>query len=161
MMASCTLDQALLNAIESERAAAHFFRARASTEASPATRELVLHFAERAEQDASKIERVVSRVEEGEFAHYADIQVAPLPAVPSWTCPEYISGSNAVPVARAFAYQAGLFYDLLAEASPTHGPFFRELAAGKEELAHRLEELMRLAQIAAAGGAWAPKAAAH
>jgi hypothetical protein len=159
-MASCTLDQAILTAIESERAAARFFRALASTEASPATRELVLHFAERAEQDASKIERVASRVEEGELAHYADIQVASLPAAPSWTCPEYV-GSKAFPIARDFAYQAAFFYDLLAEASPTHSPFFRELAGGKEELAHRLEGLMRLAQITAAGGAWAPKVAAH
>ena len=160
-MASCTLDQAILSGLESERASAHFFRSLASTEDSPATRELVLQFAERAEQDASKIERFASRVEEGEFAHYADIQIASLPAVPSWTCPQYLSGSNAAPIARDFACQAAIFYDVLAEASPTHGPLFRELAVGKEELAHRLEALMRLAQTAAAGGAWAPKVAVH
>jgi hypothetical protein len=161
MMTSYTLDQAIRNALESERAAARFFRVQASREASPATHDLVLHFAERAEQDADKLERVASRVEEGEFAHYADIQVSALPAAPSWTSPEDVSSSKAVSAAKDFACQAAVFYDLLAEASPTHGPCFRELAAGKEELAHRLEGLMRLAQTAAAGGAWAPKVIAH
>src|SRR5688572_15243727 len=72
-MANWTLDQAVRDAFESERAAMRFFEARASAETSNETRALYLQFAESAQGDASKLESVASRVEEGEFAHYAEI----------------------------------------------------------------------------------------
>jgi hypothetical protein len=142
-MASWTLDQAIRDAFESERAATRFFQAQASAETSNERRALYLQSAESAQRDASKLESVASRVEEGEFAHYAEIDVGSVPKAPSWVYLDKPSGSDPVPIARDFAYRAALFYDLLAEASPTHGPLFRELAALKEELAHHMEGLQR------------------
>jgi hypothetical protein len=148
-MTDCTLDQAIRGAIESELAAMRFFQTLAFTETSADKRELYLKFGHGAQQDADKLEGVASRVEEGEFAHYAEIEIGSVSAAPSWVCPDNVRGFDAVPLARDFAYRAAFFYDLLAEASPIHGPLFRELAALKEELAHQLQGLLAPAGVSA------------
>jgi rubrerythrin len=149
-MENCTLEQAIRNAVVSEQAAVRYFQTIAARESSPAARALCLHFAEREGMNATRLEHLALRVEEGELAHYGELQIGAVPSAPSWTDMASLSNLEALGVARDCAYRAAFFYDILAEASPTHSPLFRDLASNEEELAHRLERLMRLARVAAA-----------
>lgn len=149
-MENCTLEQAIRNAVVSEQAAVRYFETIADRETSPASRALCLHFAEREGLNAARLEQLARRVEEGELTHYGELQIGAVPSAPSWTDIASLSNLEALAVAKECAYRAAFFYDILADASPTHSPLFRELAFNEEELAHRLERLMRLSHVAAA-----------
>jgi hypothetical protein len=148
-MKQSTLEQAVRDALESEQAATRFLKAMAAHEADGPTRRAYRRLAEHACENAGTLERIVSRIEEGELASYAEIILAPEQDAPGWELPR-AAGSDLCSIARDFAYQAAIFYALLAEAAPLYAPGFRELANRSEELAHRLQESLRAPDV------WAP-----
>lgn len=137
-----TVRQAIRNAVESERAAAKFYRALTALELEP---EVVRFFEDMAEQEdrhAASIEANGKRLVGGDLPERADMKVESVETAPEWLIVESISPQEAVQLARENEYKASLYYDTLADFCPEpEAEFFRQLAQTEIEHAKQLEKV--------------------
>jgi nucleotide-binding universal stress UspA family protein len=162
-MGNYTFEQAVRDASESERAAARYFDALAAREFKPTVDDRCRAFAVRARRNADHLAALDRRLA-GDLARHADVQIPPMPSVPSFAPCIGASVSEALSIACYSAYRLAFFYDVLVDAAPTHVPLFRELAYWQEELAKEADQLLRATQTrleAARTAATNSAAAAH
>jgi len=137
-----TVEQAVRNAVDAERAAAKFYRALAALDLSDPVREFFLDMAEQEDQHAASIETNGRRLVGGELPERADMEVKAVETAPEWLISDTITPEQAVQLAKDNEYKASLFYDTLADFCPEpEAAFFRQLASTEIEHAKRLESV--------------------
>lgn len=137
-----TVQQAIRNAVESERAAARFYRALTALELEPEVQRFFEEMAEQEDQHAMSIEANGKRLVGGDLPERADMKVESVESAPEWLVVETITPAEALQIARDNEYKASLYYDTLADFCPEpEAEFFRQLAKTEIEHAKRLEKV--------------------
>jgi hypothetical protein len=142
-MTKTTFEQAVRDASASESAAAHYFDALAARDGSPSLSDQCSAIAERARGNAAQLKALARRLESGDLSRHAEVRIPPLPSAPSFVPNPAVTLTEALSVGCYSAYRLAFFYDVLVDAAPTHAPLFRELSRWQEELASRLDGLLR------------------
>jgi rubrerythrin len=142
MATTLTVKQAVRNAVDSEYAAARFYRALVALDLEPKVREFFDDMAQQEEVHARSIEEAGKRLVGEELPEHADMNVSEVEAAPEWLVVESIDAHQALAMARENEYRASLFYDALADYCPEpEARFFRDLAQCEIEHARRLEQM--------------------
>ncbi len=141
-MTELTIQQAVRNAVEAERAAARFYRALTVLEIEPEVRAFFEEMADQEDQHAAVIEQSGKRLIDGDLAEKADSDVHRIEAAPEWLVADTIEASDAVQMALQNEYKASMYYDAIADYCPEpEAEFFRKLALTELEHAKKLQTL--------------------
>lgn len=141
-MSKLSFQQAIRNAVASEKAAARFYRALAVLDVEPRVRNFLEEMAKQEDAHARSIEETGKLLVGGELPERADMDVSRVEAAPEWLVADDISLPQAVEMARDNEHKASLYYDTLADyCAKPEADFFRKLADTEMEHARRLEHL--------------------
>jgi rubrerythrin len=138
---STTLEKALKNSIEIERAAERYYcrlRDNAKDE------EVKTFFAEMADQEAEHaawIAKLGERLEAGELPQRADAKLGSVECAPGWEQADDISLAEAVEIALESENSAAMYYDTMSDLTTGEvKKFFQDLTRTEEQHAERLQQ---------------------
>lgn len=138
-----TIEQALRNAIETERAAARFYSGLLPKAADEQTREFFQKMVKDEEAHAEAIERMGQRLGSKELPERPDHNIALVESCPGWGEVESIDLTQALTVAIEAENHAALFYDALADSvSGELALFFKDLTEMEIAHAKRLDAML-------------------
>ncbi len=139
---SVTLQQAVRNAVESERASAKFYRALAALDLPAEVRVFFEEMAVQEDHHAAAIQKEGQRLVGDDLPKDADANVGAVETAPDWLVVETISAAQALQIALENEQKASLYYDAIADHCPEpEARFFRMLSETEEEHARKLDRL--------------------
>lgn len=143
-MSVISLEQAVKNGIEVERAAERFYRLLADSTDDEEARTFLRELADQEVQHASRIEKLGESLGAGELPKGADDNVELLETAPSWAFVDGIDYRQALVVALENEEHAALYYCALADAfEGVVADFFQKLYQDEELHSKMLREKVR------------------
>ncbi|MBU1242015.1 ferritin family protein [Myxococcota bacterium] len=131
---SITLEQAIRNAVETERGANRFYTFIAQNTSDPEAKKFLREMAEEEKGHAELIEKLGKKLVEGELPLHADAFVALQETAPGWKFAEGISLVEALQIAAEAEQGAMMYYEMLADYFPEpHKQFFSGLVKAEEK----------------------------
>ena len=112
-----TIEQAIRNAVEIERAAAGFYRRLLGGTRRQDAREFLTDLAAEEDAHARAVSAMAERVAHGELPSAADHSVEAVESAPGWAWKENISIRQAMQVALEAEEHAQLYYETLSQAT--------------------------------------------
>ncbi len=143
-MSKTTLEQALRNAIDAERAAERFYSELASSMDNAQVADFFEIMAAQEAEHAGIISDYGDRLMAGELPAEPDMAVEMIETAPNWAYVESLSLEQALQMALELERHAQLYYETLADTIEGEiGQFYRVVAGQERQHAVQLEEMIQ------------------
>jgi rubrerythrin len=147
-MGQLTIEQAIRNSVEAERAAARFYELLADSTDDPEAKLFLSKMREDELAHARAIEELGSRVTNKDLPVRADADCASVETAPAWKYVDGIDYLSALRVALEAEHSAALYYSAIAEAFVgDEKMFFEDLSVTEENHATRIKEILARVEI--------------
>ncbi|MFW5739137.1 MAG: ferritin family protein [Myxococcota bacterium] len=147
-MTEMTIEQAIRNSIEAERAAARFYQLLAESTEDPEAKIFLEQMRDDEVQHARAIEAMAKEISNKDLPVRADGGCEKIETAPEWKYVDHIDYLSALRVALESERSAVLYYSAVAEAfTGKQKAFFEDLAATEETHAKRISEILARVEI--------------
>jgi len=147
-MGHLTIEQAIRNAVEAERAAARFYKLLAESTEDPEAKLFLDKLREDEIAHAKAIEELGKRVTNKGLPVKADADCTSVETAPAWKYVDGIDYLSALRVALEAEHSAALYYSAVAEAFVgDEKMFFEDLSVTEENHATRIKEILARVEI--------------
>jgi rubrerythrin len=142
-MGKVTIEQAIRNAVEAERAAARFYSLLGDSTEDPEAKLFLQQMHEDELKHAAAIEHLAQGVTSRDLPARAEDGYAAVETAPAWKYVDGIDYLSALRVALEAEHSAALYYGAVAEAfTGEQKQFFEDLSSTEEMHADRVEQMI-------------------